>query len=65
VTSVGGTTGGMTDENPEVAAGISGGGFSIYFDRPPYQKDVVPAFLRNLGNTYEDYYELVHLPYLN
>ncbi|KAF8259707.1 peptidase S8/S53 domain-containing protein [Lactarius quietus] len=38
VTTVGGTTGGMTNENPEVAASISGGGFSNYFFSPPYQK---------------------------
>ncbi|KAF8260175.1 subtilisin-like protein [Lactarius quietus] len=59
VTSVGGTTGGMTNDNPEepeVAASISGGGFSYYFSRPPYQKEVVPPFLENLGDTYAGYY---------
>ncbi|KAF8260176.1 subtilisin-like protein [Lactarius quietus] len=57
VTSVGGTTGGKANQNPEVAASISGGGFSNYFPRPPYQKKVVPAFLNHLGNTYAGYYD--------
>ncbi|KAF8258755.1 subtilisin-like protein [Lactarius quietus] len=56
VTTVGGTTGGKTKENPEVAASISGGGFSNYFLRPPYQKVAVPSFLENLGNTYAGSY---------
>ncbi|KAI9435825.1 subtilisin-like protein [Lactarius indigo] len=46
VTSVGGTT----DDSPEVAASISGGGFSNYFPRPPYQVNAVPPFLQNIGN---------------
>ncbi len=54
VTSVGGTTG-----NPEVAAPLSGGGFSMYFLRPPYQDDAVPTFLRNLGGTYNGLYKCV------
>ncbi|KAI9442675.1 subtilisin-like protein [Lactarius indigo] len=45
VTVVGGTTG----FDPEVAAEFSGGGFSDYFERPPFQKEVVPAFLNSLG----------------
>ncbi|KAH9070801.1 subtilisin-like protein [Lactarius deliciosus] len=52
ITSVGGTTGSM----PEVAAGISGGGFSNYFERPPYQSVVVPAFLQSLGSQYDGMY---------
>ncbi|KAH8987514.1 subtilisin-like protein [Lactarius hatsudake] len=52
VTSVGGTTG----YNPEVAASLSGGGFSVYFSRPPYQINAVPAFLRNLGGQYNGFY---------
>ncbi|KAH8990957.1 subtilisin-like protein [Lactarius akahatsu] len=52
VTSVGGTTG----YNPEVAASFSGGGFSAYFPRPPYQNNAVPSFLRNLGNQYHSFY---------
>ncbi|KAF8267104.1 subtilisin-like protein [Lactarius quietus] len=59
VTTVGGTTGGMTNENPEVAASISGGGFSNYFFSPPYQKKAVDTFLRNLGNTYAGNYNPV------
>ncbi|KAH9164029.1 subtilisin-like protein [Lactarius sanguifluus] len=52
LTSVGGT---MRD-NPEVAASISGGGFSDYFERPPYQASAVPPFLQTLGDKYRGYY---------
>ncbi|KAH9063919.1 subtilisin-like protein [Lactarius vividus] len=51
VTSVGGTK-----DNPEVAAQISGGGFSNHFPRPEYQNYVVPAFLEQLGNQYDGLY---------
>ncbi|KAH8997050.1 subtilisin-like protein, partial [Lactarius hatsudake] len=53
VTSVGGTT----SHDPEVAASLSGGGFSIYFDRPEYQEGVIPTFLQHLGDTYEGFYD--------
>ncbi|KAI9447494.1 subtilisin-like protein [Lactarius indigo] len=52
ITSVGATTG----YYPEVAASLSGGGFSVYFPRPPYQNQGVPDFLRNLGSQYSDFY---------
>ncbi|KAI9452652.1 subtilisin-like protein [Lactarius psammicola] len=52
VTVVGGTMG----EEPEVAASFSGGGFSDYFERPPYQIQVVPTFLGNLGSQYRGLY---------
>ncbi|KAH8979446.1 subtilisin-like protein [Lactarius akahatsu] len=52
ITSVGGTTSSL----PEVAAELSGGGFSNYFARPAYQNVVVPAFLRSLGNQYDGMY---------
>ncbi|KAH9024936.1 subtilisin-like protein [Lactarius pseudohatsudake] len=52
ITSVGGTT----QSNPEVAAELSGGGFSNYFGRPAYQNVVVPAFLQSLGSQYNDMY---------
>ncbi|KAH9056375.1 subtilisin-like protein [Lactarius vividus] len=52
VTSVGGTTG----YNPEVAASLSGGGFSVYFPRPSYQDNAVPTFLSNLGGQYNGLY---------
>ena len=55
VTSVGGTTG----YNPEVAASISGGGFSAYFPQPLYQSRAVPAFLQNLGGQYYGLYKCV------
>ena len=47
MTSVGGTQG----VNPEVAASLSGGGFSNYFDRPSYQANAVAAYLNTLGST--------------
>ena len=44
---------------PEVAAPISGGGFSNIFLRPQFQQQVVPAFLRNFGNQYQGMYKCV------
>ncbi|KAH9027718.1 subtilisin-like protein [Lactarius pseudohatsudake] len=52
VTVVGGTT----DYEPEVAAAISGGGFSDYFERPSYQQEAVTTFLQDLGNRYQGLY---------
>ncbi|KAH8992289.1 subtilisin-like protein [Lactarius hatsudake] len=52
VTSVGGTTG----HDPEVAASMSSGGFSIYFARQPYQADAISTFLQNLGDKYSGLY---------
>ncbi|KAH9059184.1 subtilisin-like protein [Lactarius vividus] len=52
LTSVGGTT----RDSPEVAAFLSGGGFSNYFERPPYQANAVPPFLQTLGDKYQGYY---------
>ncbi|KAH9062394.1 subtilisin-like protein [Lactarius vividus] len=52
VTAVGGTT----DYGPEVAVSFSGGGFSDYFKRPPYQEGVVTTFLQGLGNQYQGLY---------
>ncbi|KAH9175587.1 subtilisin-like protein [Lactarius sanguifluus] len=51
VTNVGGTM-----DIPESAAPFSGGGFSNYFSQPPYQKVVVPAFLEQLGDQYDGFY---------
>ncbi|KAH9051639.1 subtilisin-like protein [Lactarius deliciosus] len=51
VTSVGGTK-----SIPEVAAELSGGGFSNYFERPSYQNVAVPAFLQSLGSQYDGMY---------
>ena len=56
VTSVGGTTG----YDDEVAASISGGGFSFYFPRPPYQESVVPQFLKHLDKDYAGFYKCAH-----
>ncbi|KAH9060317.1 subtilisin-like protein [Lactarius deliciosus] len=52
VTAVGGTT----NYEPEVAVRFSGGGFSDYFKRPPYQEEAVSTFLRNLGNQHQGLY---------
>ncbi|KAH9029449.1 subtilisin-like protein [Lactarius hengduanensis] len=52
VTSVGGTTG----HDPEVAASMSGGGFSIFFPRQPYQADAIYTFLQNFGDKYSGLY---------
>ena len=43
--------GGTTKVNPEVAAGLSGGGFSNYFARPSYQNTAVTTYLHGLGTT--------------
>ncbi|KAH9171769.1 subtilisin-like protein [Lactarius sanguifluus] len=52
VTAVGGTTSFL----PEVAASLSGGGFSEYFPRPGYQQQAVSTFLDNLGLQYSGLY---------
>ncbi|KAH9011372.1 subtilisin-like protein [Lactarius pseudohatsudake] len=51
VTSVGGTM-----DYPEVAASLSGGGFSDYFSRPVYQTVAVPTYLEKLGHRYQGRY---------
>jgi len=51
------TTVGATHRvNPEVAVDFSGGGFSNYFQRPPYQDAVVEAYLASLGTQYAGLY---------
>jgi len=55
VTSVGGTTG----EDPEVAAMLSGGGFSNHFRRESYQDDAVLTFLQHFGTKYNGLYKWV------
>ncbi|KAH9051099.1 peptidase S8/S53 domain-containing protein [Lactarius vividus] len=52
VTAVGGTT----SFNPEVAASLSGGGFSEYFVRPSYQQQAISTYLDNLGQQYSSLY---------
>ncbi|KAH8988440.1 subtilisin-like protein [Lactarius hatsudake] len=54
VTSVGGATGGGF--LPEVAAGLSGGGFSTLFSRPNYQQQAVSSYLQNIGSQYQGMY---------
>ena len=55
VTTVGGTTG----QNPEVGVHFSGGGFSSFFPRPPYQEVAVPKFLEQLGTKYQGLFKCV------
>ncbi|KAF8258720.1 subtilisin-like protein [Lactarius quietus] len=52
VTGVGGTMG----RGPEVAAELSGGGFSNHFPRPIYQNPATPNFLKNIGNQHHGLY---------
>jgi len=42
--------------NPEVAANLSGGGFSNYFSRPDYQDTAVSAYLSSIGGMYSGLY---------
>ncbi|KAI9462800.1 hypothetical protein BJY52DRAFT_111494 [Lactarius psammicola] len=53
------TVGGTTKYKPEVAASISGGGFSNHFPRPKYQDDAVATFLQNLGSPYDGHYKCI------
>ncbi|KAH8980796.1 subtilisin-like protein [Lactarius akahatsu] len=52
LTAVGGTT----EYDPEVAAPLSGGGFSDHFPRPVYQDVAVSAFLSRQGTHYAGLY---------
>ncbi|KAH9163166.1 subtilisin-like protein [Lactarius sanguifluus] len=52
LTAVGGTT----NYGPEVAAPLSGGGFSDLFSRPVYQDVAVSAFLERQGTQYAGLY---------
>jgi tripeptidyl-peptidase I len=45
--------------NPEVAASLSGGGFSNYFPRPAYQDGPVSAYLQSIGSMYSGLYKCV------
>ncbi|KAF8257579.1 peptidase S8/S53 domain-containing protein [Lactarius quietus] len=54
--SVGGT-GLTTDVEEEVAAELSGGGFSSHFQREEYQDILVPEFLQKLGSEYAGLYD--------
>jgi tripeptidyl-peptidase-1 len=53
VTTVGGTKGTF----PEQAVDFSGGGFSNYFGRPPYQSQVVEGYLETLGEQYSNLFK--------
>ncbi|KAJ7466252.1 family S53 protease-like protein [Mycena galericulata] len=52
ITSVGGSTG----LPPQVAASLSGGGFSNYFPTPAYQAADVAAYLASIGSEYSGLY---------
>ncbi|KAJ7181486.1 family S53 protease [Mycena crocata] len=51
ITSVGGT-----DGVPQVAASLSGGGFSNHFTTPAYQADDVASYLSSIGDQYSGLY---------
>ncbi|KAF8268688.1 subtilisin-like protein [Lactarius quietus] len=53
VTSVSGT-----EQNPEIAAKHSSGGFSNVFERPPYQDDAVGNFFSQLGDKHAGLYNV-------
>ncbi|KAH9054641.1 subtilisin-like protein [Lactarius vividus] len=50
------TVGGTMNYDPEVAAPLSGGGFSDHFPRPVYQDTAVSAFLERQGTQYAGLY---------
>ncbi|EIW76535.1 hypothetical protein CONPUDRAFT_131111 [Coniophora puteana RWD-64-598 SS2] len=50
------TSVGATQDIPEVAWQYSGGGFSSYYPRPPYQDEAAQAFLSQVGSAYEGQY---------
>ncbi|KAH9015225.1 subtilisin-like protein [Lactarius pseudohatsudake] len=50
------TVGGTRNYDPEVAAPLSGGGFSDHFPRPVYQDVAVSAFLSRQGTQYAGLY---------
>ena len=52
VTSVGGTE----SNSPEVAASLSGGGFSEYWSRPNWQDKTIDKYLKKYGNEWKGYY---------
>lgn len=52
---------GATVYKLEIAASLSGGGFSNYFQRPSYQQQATPTFLRNLSSRYQSLYQCVRL----
>ncbi|KAF8264651.1 peptidase S8/S53 domain-containing protein [Lactarius quietus] len=54
VTAVGGTK--QQETETEIAAELSGGGFSFYFPRPPYQDAAVPPYIKSIGDQYQDFY---------
>jgi hypothetical protein len=47
----------VTESLTEVAAGLSGGGFSNYFMRPRYQFDAVEGFLQAIGNQHAGHFK--------
>ena len=58
VTSVGGTR----NARPELAANISGGGFSVYYDREDYQNRAVNRYLMRYPGLYEGLFKCVRCP---
>ena len=46
-------------DSPEIASSISGGGFSDYFPRPPYQVSAVPPFLDHIKDKHQGLFKFV------
>lgn len=51
------TVGATTQIQPEVAAALSGGGFSQMFPTPSYQAEAVSKYLKGLGSLYAGLYK--------
>lgn len=51
------TVGGTRAINPEIAAYLSGGGFSRYFGIPDYQSTAVDLFINGLGTQFDGLYK--------
>ena len=47
----------MTSQDPEVAASLSGCGFSNYLSRPSYQDDTVLVFLEHPSKEFAGLYK--------
>lgn len=48
--------GGTVGVGPEKGVDFSGGGFSTYWQRPAWQDEMVATYLRDIGDTYSEYF---------
>lgn len=49
--------GATTQIKPEIAASLSGGGFSRFFPIPAYQAKAVSGYLKGIGSMYAGLYK--------